>query len=461
METERSTAVDFYIEVVLPALQERLDVAFPEFGWKRDRQGWVATNQEFTHRVLGVRADRVVAHGPTPRGFLVHGGESVLWTAYMNDGLPARGRDFVSAVRGLAERAGVDPAPLERPRPRDRRLELLHQAFVLAERELLSERGTAARIYLERRGIAPGAIAGCGLGLLPDARRLRAELGRQGYTPRELVASGVLADSRWPGRIIGCWRDERGSARTLWARAIDDGEADGSRYLYLRGAVRASLPPYGLSQVLAGSPELRRELLLVEGVLDVHLLTAHKVESVCALGGTGSRPELFERLARLGVETVTLCLDNDPAGHSATIRAVEQAARARQAPAVRVIDPGELGAAKDPGDHVRVNGIRAWQRLPEQAHCGVAWRAAELLGDLAADADASRRRATFARAGSWLGTLPARLALEQEDALHLIATRTGYSPQAVQRAFQARYWNHTRDRPSSRIRPAPTRELER
>ena len=81
---ERPSAMDVYTEVVLPALQERLDSAFPEFGWRRDRHGWVATDQEFTHRVFGVRADRVVAHGPVPRGFLVHGGGSVLWTAYLN-----------------------------------------------------------------------------------------------------------------------------------------------------------------------------------------------------------------------------------------------------------------------------------------------------------------------------------------------------------------------------------------
>jgi hypothetical protein len=53
---------DFYVEIVLPALAARLDRAFSEFGWKRDALGWVATNDEMTHRALGVRADRVVAH---------------------------------------------------------------------------------------------------------------------------------------------------------------------------------------------------------------------------------------------------------------------------------------------------------------------------------------------------------------------------------------------------------------
>ena len=42
-------ATEFYTETVLPALAERLDQTFPEFGWRRDSRGWVATNEEFTH----------------------------------------------------------------------------------------------------------------------------------------------------------------------------------------------------------------------------------------------------------------------------------------------------------------------------------------------------------------------------------------------------------------------------
>ena len=83
---EQLSVTDFYTDLVLPALTERLDQAFPEFGWRRDARGWIATNDEHTHARLGVRAERVVAHGPAPRGFLVHGGEPTLWTAYVSGG---------------------------------------------------------------------------------------------------------------------------------------------------------------------------------------------------------------------------------------------------------------------------------------------------------------------------------------------------------------------------------------
>src|SRR3990172_10910931 len=106
--TEHQSIVDYYTDVVLPALAERLDGAFPEFGWRRDTRGWVATNEETTHRTLGVRAERVVAHGPAPPGILIHGGDAIPWTAYLNGGPLPRGEAFVATVKELAARAGVD-----------------------------------------------------------------------------------------------------------------------------------------------------------------------------------------------------------------------------------------------------------------------------------------------------------------------------------------------------------------
>ena len=437
-------ARDFYLEVVLPALAERLDLAFPEFGWRRDAHGWVATNEEHTHSRLGVRAERVVAHGPAPRGFLVHGGEPTLWTAYVNDGVVPRGADFVRAVRELAECAGVDPSSLERPEPRDRQAELLQEVDVICRREITSERGWRARSYLESRGISAASIEGSGLGLFPARDHVDSVLMRAGYGESEIRASGVLADSRWPGRLVGAWRDERGRPRTFWARSLAEKVDADTRYLYLRGARRSDLPPYGFSEVLSGSPAARRELVLVEGVFDLHQLRAHGLEGVAALGGTGVRAELFERLASRGVETVTLCLDNDEAGRMATVRTVEQAARARTCPALFVVDPKRLGCAKDPDAYVLTRGVAAWRVLLDERGCAIVWRAGEHLRGVNADSPQRKRREALSRVGAWLGTLPPRLALEQEDALKAAAVRCGYSPDSVQRAFRARFWTEPR-----------------
>src|SRR5215218_8092949 len=158
-----------------------------------------------THRVLGVRAERVVAHGPAPRGFLVHGGDSTLWTAYLNGGVVPRGEIFAFVVREIAGRAGVDTAPIDQTQPRDRASALLQGFFALCSSELDGRAGAAARAYLEQRGFPLRTIDNGGL--------------------------GVLADGRWPGRLCGAWRDERGTIRTLWARSLRDSDSS-TRYLY-------------------------------------------------------------------------------------------------------------------------------------------------------------------------------------------------------------------------------------
>jgi hypothetical protein len=437
---------EFLEQTVLPALQERLDLAFPEFGWKRDVLGWVATNEETTHSVLGVRADRVVAHGPGPPGFLIHGGDAIPWTAYVNGGQLPRGREFVQAVRELATRAGVDTAPIDQSQPRDRRTDLLHDFFTLCRIELRGERGERARRYLEVRGLPADAIDGCGLGVVPAERDVNRLLEAGGYTDLEIARSGVLADKRWSGRLCGAWRDDHANIRTLWARTLHDADT-APKFLYLRGARRSDLPPYGLSDVLKLPPRERRELVLVEGLLDVHHLRAHGLANVAAVGGARIRLDMLSRLTSHGFETVTLALDNDQPGRDALVQVIDRSARLEKAPEVRVVDPDELGDSKDPDEYVRKHGVDAFRMLIGHSECGITWRTFDRLRHLETDSSPRERRAALADVGKWLGTLPARLALEVEDAIWAAGERTGYDPIAVERAFQARYWPSARPRP--------------
>src|SRR5262249_45277208 len=214
----------------------------------------------------------------------------------------------VLAVREIAERAGVDPSSLDRPHPPDRRAELRACFFELARRELAAPQGATARAYLERRGFPLEAISDSELGLVPPAETTMRTLEDRGYRVEEIEASGLVADRRWPGRLCGAWRDGWGRIGTFWARALDDREP---RYLYLRGAGRTHLPPYGLSDVLRLPYSERRELVLVEGLLDVHHLRAKGIANVAAIGSARIQPDTLLRLSTRGIETFTLALDND------------------------------------------------------------------------------------------------------------------------------------------------------
>jgi hypothetical protein len=151
-------------------------------------------------------------------------------------------------------------------------------------------------------------------------------------------------------------------------------------------------------------------------------------------------------------QAVTLCLDADGPGRAATARAVENATRARTSPCVYVA----AVVTKDPDELVRGHGVEAWSELLNTRECGVTWRAAELLADAAATDPPAKRRTALVRAGSWLGSLPPRLALEQEDAVRTVAERCGYSADAAARAFRARFFRDLRlanDLPHGRIEP--------
>jgi DNA primase len=454
---QHSGVADFYERQVLPALMDRLDQAFPEFGWRRDARGWVATSAEYTRSTLGARPDRVVCHGDAPRGFLIHGQGAVLWTTYLNDGQPARGRDFIGMVRTLAARAGIDATGLDRaPTTAERRASLLAEAFALAQRELARERSGEARGYLAQRGIPADRLGDCELGLMPSHEGLRAALLSARYTTSEIVASQLLADERWPGRILGAWHDDSRHVRTLWARST--AADDETRYLYLRSAARPGDVPYALSGLLGTQPrEARRDLVLVEGVMDVHTLHAHDIPNAAALGGVVASHRLFEHLSDLGVERAFLAFDNDPPGRLATNRAIDAAAHAERSPDLWVIDPDLLSPRKDPGELVQRDGIAAWHAATAAPICGVTWRALELSGPLDQRMSELARRAALNRAATWLGSLPPRLAIEQDAALDRVADTLGTDREATRRTFRARYWQREPTLDASRRINAPGR----
>ncbi len=434
----RPGIVERYERDVLPALQDRLPDAFPEFGWRRDAGGWRASDEEFTHRCLGVRADRVVSHGDAPRGFLVHGQGPVLWTTFVNGWTPARGRDFVDAVQAIAQRAGMEIDVDSGPDGQGQRERLIADTFAIARHEFQSDAGERAREYLvEERGFPREALASIALGLMPPAEHLRAALVARGHDPERIATARVLSDPRWTGRLVGAWNDERGRPRTMWARAIDSSEPEAPRYLYLAGARRPETR-YGLDAVLTGGTELRRSLVLVEGVLDLHHLRARGFDRVAALGGTATAPKLFERLSALGVQTVTLAFDADTAGELATIAAIEAACQSRASPALEVV---RLSAAKDPDALIRAVGVDGWNVALRAAEPGIPWRVRRILEADGASADPAERRAVVHRAGAWLGSLDPRDAIDQDAGIQTVASWAKLDIEATRRTFRSRYWS--------------------
>ena len=168
-------------EEVLPRLFERLDTAFPEFGWEPTQEGWVATSREATKRLLDARPERVICNRPF--GYYAHGGESRSWLAHVNGGQAPRGEAFVAAVTRLCELAGV-PAPGDKISAKDQRAlhraearrEALEAVTKITQQAYRGPLGATARAYVAGRGLDDATSKGLGLGYYTSPVEVRRAL---------------------------------------------------------------------------------------------------------------------------------------------------------------------------------------------------------------------------------------------------------------------------------------------
>ena len=430
----RLSPVDFYELEVLPAAFDSLDRVFPELALKRTGNGWTATSREATKPPpFNARPDRVVCN--KPGGFLVHGGEPVSWLEYLTGRKPT-GADFVQAVKDLADRAGVDASVLERDETpeqreqrtkRERRGTLLETFLDQARTALLGNAGGDARTYLVAdRGFQEDELAALPFGLFTTPETVRAELLAADYSADELEASGLLADARWTGRLVLPLRDHRGNVATVAARSLDQAEP---KYLYLKGGTKP--PASGLDVALRDRPE---ELVLVEGLVDPVSLQARGLPNVAALGGRLDllNVDRWNALLALGVRRFVLASDADQAGREGLLKALENARKVGNVPNVYVVDPADLGDAKDPDELVRRHGLDAFLEALEKRKPGAVYEAEARLAGVTPDApDHRRREAVELVLELDAGLRGDRASLDREDILRAAAAATGYDVETL------------------------------
>ena len=437
---ERISIGDFYEEQVLPALFDRLDQAFPEFGWKRTSRGWTATNREHTKTLTGAAPRRVVCNQPW--GFYVHGGAATSWPAYVHGSKPT-GVAFVETVKDLANRAGVDASVLDRPlspeeaerhAERERRGDLLETFLTQAHVALLDDVGKSGQSYLAFRGF--GNLEEFSFGYFTTPAQVKRDLQATGFSEEEIHASNLLADGRWTGRLLIPWRDRWGRLSTIAARDLTGNVAAGpifapGKYLYLKGGMKP--PAFGLDVALRDD-EGRRNLVLVEGLLDVVSLQAKGFPNVAALGGQGNllTADRWNALTGYGVRSVTLALDNDEAGKEGLLAALDNLQNVDAPPTVYVVDPSDLAEAKDPDELVRTKGLPAFLELAKNARPGAVYRGLDLLANVDPKSPDPLKREAVERVLDYDATLRGpRAALDREDLLGLTAERTGFSYEAL------------------------------
>ena len=294
-----------------------------------------------------------------------------------------QGLDFRETLHYLAEKAGVQVDDYSSQNPeearetsalKERLRKLNEDALLWFHQALLrSKDATEARSYVQSRGILADTVVTFSLGYAPDQWDALAHylLGR-GYTERELVQGG-LARERDGGlggtgggvydyfrhRLIFPIRDMRGRVIGFGGRALGDNQPK-----YLNSP---QTPLFEKNSVLYALDMARdaikheKQVVIVEGYVDAVIAHQHGTKQTVACIGSAITEKHIQQLKKL-TRQVTLALDPDAAGESATEHGIQEALKTFD----RIVVPVPLATSNPVAGKSKRYEPRGMIRLEEQ-----------------------------------------------------------------------------------------------
>ena len=283
--------------------------------------------------------------------------------------------DFYDACKKLAEYAGMelpeyhnDENLLKLKKKRDRIYELLVDSAKFYYSNLKKPEAKPALEYLAGRKLDMNIIKEFGIGYSTGWNEIVPYLKSKGYSEEEMLDAGVcdrhdgrLSDA-YGKRIIFPIFNLMGNVVGFSGRVI--GKTDFAKYKNTAQTLvfDKSNCIYGINQIKKAkkSGELK-EIVVVEGQMDVISLYKSGISNACACMGTALTPSHAKNLKRFA-DKVILCFDGDSAGKKATLRSIEILVNAGLNVYVVTIPNGN-----DPDEYVNAFGKNAWDELMSHA----------------------------------------------------------------------------------------------
>jgi DNA primase len=301
------------------------------------------------------------------------------------------GLGYVDAIEELARGAGLE-VPRERPTAGEVHHKIapdLYEVMQTATRYYREQLKLSQHAidYLKQRGLSGAIAARFGIGYAPDGwQNLAAAF--QNYQDAVLIETGLVISSeegkrydRFRDRIMFPIINMRGQVIGFGGRVLDKGEPpqEGRREVTGTSGFTSAQPKYlnspetplfekgrelyGLFQAQKVIREVK-QVLVVEGYMDVVALAQHGVEYAVATLGTATTPYHVQKLLRL-TEHIVFCFDGDKAGQRAAWRALENA--------LPYLQDGKrisfmfLPVEHDPDSFIREFGKAAFEQLVLEA----------------------------------------------------------------------------------------------
>ncbi|MFL5656105.1 MAG: DNA primase, partial [Ktedonobacteraceae bacterium] len=295
----------------------------------------------------------VFAESQTWRCFGCNEGGDIFAFVQMQQGL-----EFRDALLYLAEKAGVavddysghnrNPEEERETNAAKERLRKLNEDALLWFHQMLlrSKDAAGARAYVQSRGISSESVVAFSLGYAPDRwDGLSSYLSGQGYTERELVNGGLardrdggLGNSEDKGgmgsgggiydyfrhRLIFPIRDTRGRVIGFGGRAFGDVQPkylnSPQTLLFEKNSVLYAL------DMARDAIKQAKQVVIVEGYVDALIAHQYGTKQTVACIGSAITEKHIQQLKKL-TRQVTLALDPDAAGATATEHGIQEALR--------------------------------------------------------------------------------------------------------------------------------------
>ena len=246
--------------------------------------------------------------------------------------------EFVEAIEELAAMAGLD-VPYEKRtnnsgkpqanyQTKRNLYELMQEIAKFYQSQL--PLNTQAQEYLQQRGLSAEIIERFQIGFVPNAMdTVLRKFGVNREEQQKLIELGMLSRNdrgniydKFRNRIMFPIRDKRGRTVAFGGRVLTD---EKPKYLNSPETItyHKGNELYGLYEALQANDE-PKQLLVVEGYMDVVALAQFGVNYAVASLGTSTTSEQIQLLFR-STEQVICCYDGDRAGRDAAWRALENA----------------------------------------------------------------------------------------------------------------------------------------
>lgn len=349
---------------IYPAIYERAEQIFPEFAFKRIAKGYVSTTQA---KITGER-------GKTGKVYYLEGiyfclidktrGNISIWNYIkQRDSLSTRQEVLLK----LAELSRVtlpkgDFFDTEAYEKLIREAQLWEDAqhyFTITLMEAKDPKAKALQKYLkEERNYTPKDIEAMELGCITSQEALRKHLKSKGYTDTDIEQIKLTEVIGKTHTLTIPLREPGGKIRGISVRNITDAQP---KYLYSTGLSKGDLL-FNLRAIRG-----KKDLVIVEGILDALLCSARGIENVVALGSKSLNKAQLETAVKYGAQKITLCLDREEQTIPNILKAIDLIQR--EQPELKIFVAQLPEGVKDPDELIRKEGAEAFQKVIKNAIC--------------------------------------------------------------------------------------------